>query len=328
MDRVEHVLGLVSGFTDAELDAFRQKLGHLKSAAVPSISVAESAASQTEKKKICCPNCNSFAVKGHGKYRDRRRYKCMSCSQTFNDRTNTPLAGVHSTEKIRRFAARMAEGGISLQKSAKEFGISHQTAFDWRHKIIEGYAVSQSRKLKGIAEADETFFLYSQKGNRKGAKLQKPRKRGGKAKKAGISDEQVPVIVGCDRQGEMMLGVAGRGRISLKNIEDVLGNRIDDDATLCTDSHPSFRAFARTNRIKYRPINVSKHRRVVKKVFHIQHVNSAHTRLKGWMARFRGVSTKRLDSYAQWFGLMEETKALNDREAVFTDRSVTQRRQK
>jgi transposase-like protein len=171
-----------------------------------------------------------------------------------------------------------------------------------------------------VATGYAGFFLYSEKGSRTVTKRRKPRKRGGKAKKAGISEEQVPVILGCDRQGELVLGVAGRGRITLKNIEEVLGDRIDDEATLCTDSHSSFRAFAKANQIKYRPVNVSKGQRVVKKVFHVQHANSAHARLKGWMARFRGVSTKHLDSYAQWFGLMEETKILNDREAEFTQR--------
>ena len=325
MGRVERALELVSGFSDTELGAFREKLKQLESALVAAPSAGKPTTNKRAKKKVRCPRCDSSVVKGHGKYRGRSRYKCLSCDQTFNDLTNTPMAGVHLSEKMRRFASRMAEGGISLQKCQEEFGISHQTAFDWRHKILKGYTVAPSRKLKGIAEADETFFLYSEKGSRTISKRRKSRKRGGKAKKAGVSDEQVPVILGCDRQGEMILGVADPGRISLKGIEAVLGNRIDDDATLCTDSHASFRAFAKANHIKYRPINVSKGQRVVQKVFHVQHANSAHARLKGWIARFRGVSTKHLDSYAQWFGLMEETKALSDREAEFTRRSIAQR---
>jgi transposase-like protein len=322
MDQVEHVLALIKEFSDAELDALRQKLDLLKPIQTAKTETAKLAILQHMKRKVHCPNCDSASVKGHGKYRDRRRYKCLLCGQTFNDLTQTPLAGIHSAEKMIQFASRMARGGSSLRKSAEEFEISLPTAFNWRHRIIQGYSVAPMRKLKGIAEADETFFLFSEKGNKSVSKQRKPRKRGGKASKRGISDEQVPLIVGCDREGELVLGVAGRGRISLKNIEEVLGNRIADDATLCTDSHPSFRAFAKANEIKYRPVNISKGCRVAEKIFHIQHVNSAHTRLKGWLARFYGVSTKYLDNYAQWFGLMEEIKPLNDCEEKFTERSV------
>ena len=272
-----------------------------------------------------CPACKSVMVKGHGKYRGLSRYKCLACFKTFNALTNTPLAGVHDRDKMQQFAAQMAEGGESLRKSAEGFEIGLRTAFRWRHKVLRGYSVDPSRKLKGIAEADETFFLYSEKGDKTVRKRRRPRKRGGTAQKAGINDEQVPVIVGCDRQGEMILGVAGRGRISLKQIESVLGERIDDKATLCTDSHPSFRKFAKTHHIKFKPVNISKGQRVVKKIYHIQHANNAHTRLKSWIVRFHGVSTRKLDNYAQWFGLLEETKPLADRNSEFVERAVAHR---
>jgi len=291
MDKIEHILGLIAGFSDEERAILNQKLEQAKTLAIVPRSPQKPVLGPA-KKKIRCPQCESSALKKHGKYRNRQRYKCLSCSKTFNDLSNTPLAGVHSTEKIRQFATEMAQGGVALRKSAEEFGISLPTAFNWRHKIIQGYSVAEARKLSGIAEADETFFLYSEKGNKAVSKFRKPRKRGGKAEKTGISNEQVPVLFGCDRHGELILGVAGQGRVSLKDIEGVLGNRIDDEAILCTDSHPSFRAFAKTNRIKYRPVNVSKGKRVVKKIFHVQHVNSAHARMKGGMIRFKGVSTK------------------------------------
>lgn len=207
-------------------------------------------------------------------------------------------------------------------------GIGLKTAFRWRHRVMEGYTVAPSRKLKGIAEADETFFLYSEKGDKTVSERRKSRGRGGKAATAGISTEQVPVIFGCDRQGELIVGVAGRGRISLKDIERVLGDRVDEKAILCTDSHSSFKAFAKAKHLKYRPVNISKGTRVLKGNYHIQHANSAHTRVKNWMVRFQGVSTKYLESYMQWFALMEETKALADREVKFTERSVTKYRRR
>lgn len=322
MDRVEHILCLISSLSASELEAMKKRLDSLGRFDAP-LPSPESPIRPAGKPN--CPECKSSLVKGHGKYRGRSRYKCLACFKTFNDHTKTPLAGVHNADKMRQFAARMAEGGDSLRKSTQDFDIALETAFNWRHKVLRGYSVDPSRTLKGIAEADETFFLYSEKGDKTVFKRRKPRKRGGKAKKAGINDEQVPVIVGCDREGELILGVTGRGRISLKQIEQVLEDRIDPKATLCTDSHPSFRKFAKTHHIKFKPVNISKGQRVVKKIYHIQHANSAHTRLKSWIARFHGVSTKKLDNYAQWFGLLEETKPLADRSGEFVDRAVPHR---
>ena len=60
--------------------------------------------------------------------------------------------------------------------------------------------MDKALELSGIAEADETFFLESFKGQRE---LPRPaRERGGKAAKPGISDEQIPVLIARDRNGE------------------------------------------------------------------------------------------------------------------------------
>lgn len=52
--------------------------------------------------------------------------------------------------------------------------------------------------FEGIVEIDETYFLYSQKGQR-GITERKPRKSGGKSRHRGISHEQVFVLVARDR---------------------------------------------------------------------------------------------------------------------------------
>lgn len=324
-DRVAQIMRLINALSDSELNSVRQRLGEVRAPAA--VAPADRPAEKLGKRKRC-PRCASVAVKGHGAYRGRHRYICLACSKTFNDLTDTPLSGIYAPEKMRALASQMASGGVSLRKSADKLGIDLKTAFVWRHKILQGYAVAPARKLNGIAEADETFFLCSEKGDKTVCRRRKARARGGKASTSGISHEQVPVIVGCDRHGELIIGVAGRGRISLKDIEEVLGDRVDADVTLCTDSHTSFKAFAKAHRLKYQPVNISKGLRVIKGIYHIQHANSAHMRLKNWMVRFHGVSTKHLDSYMRWFSLMEETKALDDKELKFTNASVTQRRRR
>ncbi len=51
---------------------------------------------------------------------------------------------------------------------------------------------------------------------------------------------------------------------------------------------------------------------VSKEIYHIQHVNAFHSRLKRWMDRFQGVATKYMDNYMFWFRFLELNKKLGD----------------
>lgn len=47
-------------------------------------------------------------------------------------------------------------------------------------------------------------------------------------------------------------------------------------------------------------------------IYHIQHANSYHSRLKGWIRDFNGVATKYLQNYLTWFRWCEITKKEKD----------------
>ena len=58
--------------------------------------------------------------------------------------------------------------GFTVRKSAEICGINKDTAFIWRHKILDALQnMASDVKLDGIVEADETFFAISFKGNHK-----------------------------------------------------------------------------------------------------------------------------------------------------------------
>ena len=53
--------------------------------------------------------------------------------------------------------------GYSLEKCAKLTGISKQTSFDWRHKILSALGKFQKEQiLSGICESDDVFIQFSQ----------------------------------------------------------------------------------------------------------------------------------------------------------------------
>lgn len=131
---------------------------------------------------------------------------------------------------------------------------------------------SEQARLGGIVEADQTYVLESRKGSRLWSKpagaaaapARKPRKRGGKASKRGLSDEQVAVLIAADRS----LGACAR----------LLG-------------------------LSHQPINHTRGERV-RGELHIQIVNSRAERLKDMLRHHRGVATRYLGNYLNWFHLV------------------------
>lgn len=263
---------------------------------------------------LACLHCGSVSVKKNGKYRARQRYLCKNCGKTFNDMTNTPLAGSRYPHKWLKYFEMMVEG-YTLPKISEALDIHISTAFYWRHKILNALRSLGNQTLKGIVESDETFFLESDKG-KKSIIHRKPRKRGGVATKRGISKEQVCVLVAQDRNGQVISQMAGKGRIKSTDIDKVLGDYIDTSALLCSDTATNYKKFAKDKGLQHEMVNMRKGIYVKKSIFHIQHVNAYHKRLKQFMNRFQGVATKYLDNYLFWFRYLEHSKKVAHKERV------------
>jgi transposase-like protein len=256
---------------------------------------------------IACVHCGSVSVKRNGKYRSRQRYLCKDCGKTFNDMTNTPFAGSHYPEKWMQYIEMMVEG-YSLPKIAKRLDIHISTAFYWRHKILNALGMHGFNQLTGIVESDETFFRESMKGRE--VTHRKAKKRGEKDDKRGISNQKIAVVVAQDRNGNSIARKAGTGRVKAEEIDTVIGGFIHPSSLLCTDTATNYKKFAKIKKLQHEPVNERQKQRVKKGIFHIQHVNNFHNRLKKWMERFQGVATKYLDNYLYWFRWLDLGKNL------------------
>jgi len=164
-------------------------------------------------------------------------------------------------------------------------------------------------RLGGIVEADQTYVLESRKGSRLWSKPlgeavvpdRKPRKRGGKAAKRGLSGEQVPVLIAADRSGATLTAVLEAD--NAKTLAQVLGPAVAPDAMLVTDADRSLGACARLLGLSHQPINHTQGERV-RGELHIQTVNSRAERLKDMLRHHRGVATRYLGNYLNWFHLV------------------------
>lgn len=204
--------------------------------------------------------------------------------------------------------------GYSIRKCTVIVGISRPTSFYWRHKILDAVRVYMGiGAVGGVIEVDETFFRESFKGNhKKASSFVMPRKsyhRGikgpnsdGEKRRRGISNDQICVVCAIDRIGNIITELTCKGRIKHTDLERLFRNRIEDDSILCTDSLKSYTKFANDLGIEIHQVKAGKHK---EGVYHIQHVNAFHSKLKGWMYKFRGVSTKHLANYMYWFKWLE-----------------------
>jgi hypothetical protein len=191
--------------------------------------------------------------------------------------------------------------GETVRAAAVYCGVHKNTAFRWRHRFLTKPAQAKPLHLHGIVEADETYFLESYKGSHHLSRP--PRKRGGKAAKRGLSDEQIPVLIARDRTPATTDAVLPSA--NTQAVRAVLEPILDHDAVLCSDGSAVYVALAKQLHIAHQPVNISAGIRVVDHAFHIQNVNAYDSRLKGWMARFHGVATKYLPNYLGWRRCLE-----------------------
>ena len=251
--------------------------------------------------KPVCPHCAHEQVSRWGFANGLQRYRCSACRATFNALTDTPLAGLRYKAKWIDYAKQLVEG-TSIRKSAAAVGIHPNTAFRWRHRFLKLPNGQQAISLAGIAEADETYFFESQKGRRQGLS-RAPRKRGGKASKRGLSEEQTAVLICRDRTGntaDFMLEQADKAHICA-----ALKPLLAADVILCSDGEKALAAVAKEMGITHRPVNLAAGQHVVAGVYHVQNVNAYDSRLKEWMRRFHGVATRYLGNYLGWRRLIE-----------------------
>lgn len=251
-----------------------------------------------------CPHCTSEHVVRNGTAHGLQRYKCRDCRKTFNALTGTPLARLRMKGKWLGQTAVLRDG-VTITKAAETLGVARSTAFRWRHRFLALPKTIQAKSLAGIAETDETYFLRSFKGLRKGL-TRAARKRGGSAAKRGISQEQVPVLVTRDRADSTADAILPAD--DKASVVAALGPLLPKDIILCSDGSGTLAAAAKALGVAHRPINLSAGIRVVAGVYHVQNVNAYDSRLKDWIRRFHGVATRYLDSYLGWFRAIDRTR--------------------
>ena len=259
-----------------------------------------------------CPHCGHTHVIKNGKdHPGFQRYLCKNetCGRTFSIATGTVLQaskkGVADWEK----ALECMSQKMTCRQIAQAVGINKDTARIWRYKLAGALSKLRSAtKTKGKVEADEKVMALSFKGNHAKTKdyhemHRPPHKSGGQAGKRGVSKEQVTVPTAVDAEGRAVAGLGNRGSVKAKALEIVLGNQIDEDASLHTDKCRAYQQLARKLGIDLHQHKDGKS--ADGKRMMIPHVNACHTGMEGFIdVLLHGVATKYLQFYLDWYTQM------------------------
>ena len=160
-----------------EFQAFVEQLGDLSesqrqvvTAALKGKGSASDAIRVIERQFETDPSCGHCGERSFRQWgtlgNGLKRYKCTCCGKTFTALTGTPLSGLHKRDRWVEYARALVDC-VSLRKAAKRCRIDLGTSFRWRHRFLTKPNGVKAKSVKGIVEADETFFRRSAKGSRK-----------------------------------------------------------------------------------------------------------------------------------------------------------------
>ena len=244
-----------------------------------------------------CPRCGSPSFVRKGRDRDGgQRWLCRGRARTFSARTRGLLA-----------SSKLPASGASLY-----------TAWFMRMRVCEVMALRTPDCRPGTFHVDGTLVMGSLKGNlgRSGLLgLPRPRHRNGRdGRRAsrGRSKEWVVVVRGANELGDCFCDICGRGSAGAGELSAELAARIPAASAVVTDGHKSY-GFATRG---YRHAEVDPRD---PSAGDVNMVNALHSRLKAFLRRFNGVSTRRLQRYLDRFRYAEAFKGggMDGRERLF-----------
>lgn len=211
-----------------------------------------------------CPYCGHDKVYefASGKMAGRQ-WKCAQCREKFSIRVGTIFED--SKIPLRKWLAAIwfitsHKKGIASTQLAKDIHVTQKTAWFMMHRLRHAARTrSFNRPLRGIVEADESFFGGKERNKRLS-------KRG--------KDKKVVVFGLLERKGEVRARPIESLGLVLKEVRD----NVKDGATVMTDNWPAYGPLA--YRFEHHVVNHSKDEYVRDGYIHINSLEGYWSQLK------------------------------------------------
>ena len=247
-----------------------------------------------------CKKCGCLLHKNGKTKSSVQKYICSGCKVTLSETTNTTTYHSKLSFDIWNNIIDNLLNGFSLRRIAEENNISVLTSFRLRHKIL--YALKKfihDINLSGKIQSDEKYFSINLKGTKTNNMPRYSKKRTStKSSYKGISHHKICVVSSIDENDNVLLKIVGLGRCTTEMLNNSLGLKIKNATTINADSASAYQEFCRSNNLKLNAIPSGFHSNGT---FNISEINGIHSQLETWLCKFRGVSTRHLQEYLDWF---------------------------
>ena len=284
------------------VDGMERLISDLKAAVLEALGGAEPSR---------CPRCGCASVARRGRTSSgAQRWSCRGCGRTFTAATGGVLALSKLGPDVWSSYVEGTVAGESLRALAARCGVRLKTSWFMRMRVLEVMRsqLQPMRHGEGVsAQADELYLNESLSGGRDRARDAMPRgphRNGHGVRAHGISSLKVSVVTVVNDLGDCTAALAGRGRPSADEVRsglapaDVSGSEVSTDSLAAYVAPLAEAGAAAHNRYGAREAGEDE----------LGMVNALHERLRGFLWRFRGVATRRLQRYLWWFCWEEQAR--------------------
>lgn len=237
-----------------------------------------------------CPSCgNAEPCKDGRTAAGHQRFRCPECGRRFSALSGTIFENRKKDFPTWASFVELMCWNVPIEAAASICGITHQTAFEWRHRVfatVDGY---QDRiVLRDRIWIDETYINDTDLS-----------KGYGEARKRGLSKQKVCIAVAIDVHKNPVAIVCGHGKPTSKRIKDGLLPHIAEGSHIVHDKEKSHGVLIRAAKCTEESYKADVRDPVYLEC--MATVNSLCSWLKRYLWRFTGMEPANLQSYLNWF---------------------------
>ena len=256
--------------------------------------------SKFKNKELFCEKCGSKLYKNGRTKSGIQKYICSGCKTTLSETTNTVICHSKLPFEIWSNVIDNLLNGFSLRRIAEENNISLLTSFRIRHKVL--YALKsfiENITLSGEIQSDEKYFSINLKGTKTKNMPRYSKKRTSTSSPyRGISHHKVCVVSSIDENDNLLLKIVGLGRCTTDMLKESLGQKLSNVKSVNADSASAYQDFCKEYHLTLNAIPSGFYS---DGIFNISEINGVHSQLETWLSKFKGISTRHLQEYLDWF---------------------------